>query len=260
MTALKSESLVKSKKSVTCVFVHGWAMNSAVWSQCQVLLPDWIDAIFVDLPGHGSMAEVAAFSVDDYVQTLMPLVHRPVLWVGWSLGALAVMRLAELYPERVAAICLVAATPCFVKRIDWQTAVDEQTFTQFAQALEDNQAKTLTRFLSLQVKGLAEARASVKQLQSAMAVRGRATTSALENGLNMLIESDYRDCLAAIECPVSWYLGGRDTLVPVAIADMIRQQYPHHEVTVDAQAGHIPFLSNPGEFVEALVKQASTLR
>jgi len=251
---------LKSKKSVTCVFVHGWAMNSAAWSQCQALLPDWIDAIFVDLPGHGSMAEVDASSIDDYVQTLMPLVHRPVLWVGWSLGALAVMRLADLYPERVAAMLLVAATPCFVKREGWQAAVDEQTFTRFAQALEDNQAKTLTRFLSLQVKGLAQARTTVKQLQNAMAARGSATTLALKNGLNMLVENDYRDLLAAIECPVSWYLGGRDTLVPVAIADVIRQQYTHHEVMVDAQAGHIPFLSNPAAFIDALLKQASLLR
>jgi len=252
--------LVEAGKSVTCVFVHGWAMNSAVWSQCQALLPDWIDAIFVDLPGHGSMAEVEANSIDDYVQILVPLVHRPVLWVGWSLGALTVMRLANLYPERVAAMLLVAATPCFVKRPDWQTAVEVQTFTEFAQALEDNQAKTLTRFLSLQVKGLAQARATVKQLQSAMAARGSATTAALKNGLNMLVENDYRDLLSAVECPVSWYLGGRDTLVPVTIVDAIRQQYTHHDVMVDAQAGHIPFLSNPGEFVEALIKQASTLR
>ena len=235
-------------------------MNSAVWSQCQVLLPDWIDAIFVDLPGHGSMAGVEACSIDDYVQALMPLVHRPVLWVGWSLGALAVMRLANLYPERVAAMLLVAATPCFVKRDDWQTAVDKQTFTQFAQALEDNQAKTLTRFLSLQVKGLEQARETVKHLQAAMAERGSATSDALKNGLNILLDSDYRDSLAAIKCPVSWYLGQRDTLVPVAIADVICQQYKHHQVTVEAHAGHIPFLSNPEKFIEALVKQASSLR
>lgn len=254
MTALKS------KKSVTCVFVHGWAMNSAVWSQCQALLPDWIDAIFIDLPGHGSMAGVEADNLDDYVQALMPLAHRPVMWVGWSLGALAVMRLAQIYPERVAAMVLVAATPCFVKRTDWQTAVDQQTFIEFAQALEENQVKTLTRFLSLQVKGLPQARTTVKQLQGAMEARGSATTLALKNGLTMLVENDYRDLLSAIECPVSWYLGGRDTLVPVAIADVIRQQYMHHEVTVDVKAGHIPFLSDPAAFIDVLLTRAASLR
>jgi len=31
-------------------------------------------------------------------------------------------------------------------------------------------------------------------------------------------------------------------------------------VMVDAQAGHIPFLSNPAAFIDALLKQASLLR
>ena len=53
--------------SVTCVFVHGWAMNSAVWQECIEQLPDWINVVLVDLPGHGSMAEVSAASLDDYV-------------------------------------------------------------------------------------------------------------------------------------------------------------------------------------------------
>ena len=81
--------------SVTCVFVHGWAMNSAVWDECVEQLPDWINVAVVDLPGHGSMAQVQENSLDDYVQAVIPLEHRPLLWVGWSLGRLAVLRLAE---------------------------------------------------------------------------------------------------------------------------------------------------------------------
>jgi len=98
-------------RSVNCIFVHGWAMNSAVWEKCQPLLPEWINATFIDLPGHGTMADIAADSIDDYVQALIPLTHRPVLWTGWSFGALVLMRLAELYPERVASLFLVAALP-----------------------------------------------------------------------------------------------------------------------------------------------------
>jgi len=117
-------------KSVTCVFVHGWAMNSAVWNDCVSRLPDWINVILVDLPGHGSMADVTADSLDDFVQYLHPLVHRPVMWVGWSLGGLAVLRLAELYPQRVAAALLVATNPCFVQKSGWQSAVDKSVFDQ----------------------------------------------------------------------------------------------------------------------------------
>ena len=248
------------RKQVSIVFVHGWAMNSAVWSACQALLPDWIDAIFVDLPGHGSMAEVSADGLDDYVQALMPLAHRPVIWVGWSLGALAVMQLAAHYPERVAALFLTAATPCFVKRDNWPAAVDETVFLQFAESLEQNQQKTLQRFLSLQVKGAPDARQTVRQLQQMMGERGAASAQALKNGLAVLLESDQRALLAALACPVSWYLGDRDTLVPVAVGEHLQQLYPQHTITVAPGAGHAPFVSHPQQFVAALVQQASQFR
>ena len=157
--------MVKMRDSVTCIFVHGWAMNSAVWDDCITQLPDWINPIVVDLPGHGTMAEVDAKSLDDYVKTLVPLVHRPVLWVGWSLGGLVVLRLAELHPERVAAALLVATNPCFVTREKWSCAVDEKVFDQFAQDLNQDQEKTIRRFLALQVKGLPDAMSTVRQLQ-----------------------------------------------------------------------------------------------
>ncbi len=235
-------------------------MNSAVWEQCQALLPDWIDAIFVDLPGHGSMAAVNAKTIEDYVQALMPLVHRPVLWVGWSLGALAVIRLAELYPDRVASLFLVAANPCFVQRKNWVTAVDEATFVQFGKALSCNQSKTLRRFLFLQMQGLVDARQTVRQLQQTMEQRGSASASALKNGLQMLVETDYRDTLALLDCSVSWFLGGRDTLVPVELAEEIRRMYTQHKIYIEADAGHVPFLSHPERFVEALVERAAKLR
>ncbi len=250
----------KTPRRVTCVFVHGWSMNSAVWQGCQALLPEWIDAVFIDLPGHGGMSGVAAESVEDYVKVLAPLVHRPVMWVGWSLGALAVMRLAALYPERVASLFLVAATPCFVRRDDWSTAIEEDVFIQFAESLASQQEKTLSRFMSLQVKGLPEARAIIRQLQAAMAARGETSPAALKTGLDILVNTDYRNLLAELECAVSWYLGGRDTLVPVGVAEEIRSRYSKHDISIAAGAGHIPFVSHRTEFIEALVKQAALLR
>lgn len=247
-------------KQVSCIFVHGWAMNSAVWDKCQSLLPDWIDALFVDLPGHGTMVDVMADNIDDYVQALMPLAHRPVIWVGWSLGALAVIRLAELYPERVASLFLVAATPCFVERDDWSTAVERNTFEQFALSLAQNQSKTLTRFLTLQMAGIKDAREQVRYLQKRMQLRGNASEAALKAGLDMLVNSDYRETVKKLSCPLSWYLGGHDKLIPVALADSLREELSQQDITVQPSAGHAPFLSHPEAFIASLVSRAEHFR
>lgn len=246
--------------SVTCVFVHGWAMNSAVWDECVEQLPDWINVIVVDLPGHGTMTGVSASKLEDYVQTLAPLVHQPVIWVGWSLGGLAVLRLAELYPQRVASALLVATNPCFVSQADWPCAVDEKVFDQFASDLKENQQKTIRRFLALQVKGLPDVMLVVRQLQQSMLSRGQASTQALAFALDILLETDLRQTLKTIDCPLHWLLGAKDTLVPGELAQVLQQQYEQQNVVLLPQASHAPFISHREDFVEQLIKIAQQQR
>ncbi len=246
--------------SVTCVFVHGWAMNSAVWDECIAQLPDWINVIVVDLPGHGTMAGVSASKLDDYVQALMPLVHQPVIWVGWSLGGLAVLRLAELYPQRVASALLVATNPCFVSQTDWPCAVDAKVFDQFASDLKKSQQKTIRRFLALQVKGLPDVKFVIRQLQQSMQSRGQASTQALAFALDILLETDLRQTLKTIDCPLHWLLGAKDALVPGELAQVLQQQYEQQNVVLLPQASHAPFISHREDFVEQLIKIAQQQR
>jgi len=248
------------RESVTCVFVHGWAMNSSVWDACINRLPDWINVIVVDLPGHGSMAEVAADSLDDYVHALAPLVQQPVVWIGWSLGGLVVLRLAELYPERVASALLIATNPCFVRRPDWPCAVDTKIFDQFASDLSLNQEKTIRRFLALQVKGLPDAMKVVKQLQASIQSRGQATDQALNSGLRVLLESDLRQTINLIEPPLHWLFGARDGLVPAGLAQVLKEDYAQDHVLMNVQASHAPFISHEDEFIKQLLTVAEDLR
>lgn len=246
--------------SVTCVFVHGWAMNSAVWDECINKLPDWINVVVVDLPGHGSMVNVQADSLDDYVQALVPLVNQQVIWVGWSLGGLVVLRLAELYPQRVAAALLVATNPCFVHRTDWSCAVETKVFDQFGDELGQNQEKTIRRFLALQVKGLPDAMKVVRQLQTSMQLRGQATTQALHSGLKVLLETDLRQTLKLIDRPLHWFLGGKDSLVPAELAQVLKQDYAQENVVMNSRASHAPFISHNDDFIEQLLAVAENLR
>jgi pimeloyl-[acyl-carrier protein] methyl ester esterase len=250
---------MQKAETVTCVFVHGWAMNSAVWETCIKQLPDWINVVLVDLPGHGSMAQVSASTLDDYVHTLVPLVHRPVLWVGWSLGGLAVLRLAELYPQRVAAAMLVATNPCFVSQENWPCAVDRSVFELFAHDLNAQQEKTIRRFLALQVKGLPDAMSVVRQLQQSISQRGQASMQALNTGLDILLDSDLRSALRHIDSPLHWLLGAKDSLVPGSLAAVLEQDYAQQNVTLHPATSHAPFISESDFFVEQLVTLAQGL-
>jgi len=248
------------RDSVTCIFVHGWAMNSAVWDDCIEQLPDWIKVIVVDLPGHGTMSDVTAESLDDYVQALVPLVHQPVIWVGWSLGGLAVLRLAELHPQRVAAALLMSTNPCFVRQENWPCAVEAQVFNQFAADLNQNQEKTIRRFLALQVKGLSDGLSVVRKLQRSIQSRGQASTHALECGLDILKQTDLRQALKSIDSPLHWLLGAKDSLVPATLAQELTQQYQQENVVLHEYASHAPFMSHREDFVAQLIKIAERRR
>ncbi len=256
--------------TVTCVFVHGWAMNSAVWDDVIQQLPDWINVVLVDLPGHGSMADVEVNSLDDYVQALTPLVHRPVLWVGWSLGGLAVLRLAELYPERVAAALLVATNPCFVRRDDWSCGVDSAVFTQFENELNQQQKKTIRRFLALQVKGLPNAMRVVKKLQNSIDQRGEASSHALTVGLDILLKTDLRDVVRSSviqhhvitkhKPSIHWCFGEKDSLVPKELANILQKDFSQKNIVVNEQASHAPFISHSENFIKQLIGCAEKIR
>jgi pimeloyl-[acyl-carrier protein] methyl ester esterase len=248
------------KQKITCVMVHGWAMNSAVWQPLTVGLPDWLDVICVDLPGHGGMSEVSAVSLDDHVRLLSAVTQKPALWLGWSMGGLAVLKLARDYPERVAGLFMVSTNPCFVRREDWTTAVDEAVFDDFARMLKAGVGATMRRFLALQVMGDRRALATVRELERAMNARGFASEQALQAGLQILKQTDLRQELHLINTPLHWYLGGRDTLVPAALAENLRQLNPAIEVVIESDAGHVPFLSHSENFLRELVGFAGRLR
>lgn len=244
---------------ITCVFVHGWGMNSAVWQNCVAGLPDWIEIMPLDLPGHGSNASMPANTLDDYVDTLVAQVEQPAIWVGWSLGGLAVLQIAQQYVDRVAGIFMVASNPCFVSKPDWPAAVDQSVFENFSQSLEQDIDATIRRFLALQVRGADNAMKTVRELQQSLAERGQASETALKKGLDILCGTDLRAQLSTLECPVSWYLGGRDTLVPISLADELQAMNNSIELVIEPNAGHAPFISHPDVFRETLRNFAAAL-
>lgn len=241
---------------IDTVFLHGWAMNSAVWQPCLQQLPDWINPLCIDLPGHGEYVDVNAGTLDEYVEHVAQKIASPVLLVGWSLGGLVSLRLAQRYPEKVSALFQVATNPKFVQDNDWPTAIEAGVFDQFALSLEKDRFKTIRRFLALQVRGTDNSMQTVRELQAAIDERGLPDAGSLFAGLKILSDTDLTEALQALDCPVSWLLGEKDALVPVGLTRVLEQPPVDIDIHVVAGAGHAPFISHPDEFVQALLQAA----
>ena len=242
--------------NIDIAFIHGWAMNSAVWQPCLQRLPDRVNAYCLDLPGYGDSRDVSAATLAEYVEHVARSVPRPAVVVGWSLGGLVSLELARRYPAKVAALFQVATSPKFVQGDGWQTAIESGVFDQFAASLEQDLVKTIRRFLALQVRSTDTSMQTVRELQRAIDERGLPSVEALHAGLKILSDTDLRDTLQQLSCPVTWLLGEKDMLVPAALADALGQLPLAPDVHVAARAGHAPFISDPDGFVDALMRAA----
>ena len=236
------------------VFVHGWAMNSAVWRPCLERLPPSVTPQCIDLPGYGACRDVGADTLDDFVDHVAHTMKRPAVLVGWSLGGLVALRLAQRYPEKVASLVQVASSPKFVQAGDWRTAIEGAVFEQFAASLETGILKTVRRFLALQVRGTDTSMATVRALQQSIEAQGLPVLGALLTGLKILSDADLRGVMREVNCPVTWLLGEKDMLVPVELADALRELAPDADIRVLPGAGHALFLSDPDSFVAGLMR------
>lgn len=251
---------------IDCVFLHGWAMNSAVWQACEEYLPGSINPVYLDLPGHGDgvvddAPETVAVTLDDYVEHIACRISQPGLLVGWSLGGLVALRLAVRYPDKVSALLLVASSPKFVQVPGWNCAVENAVFRQFAQSLQQQDVRhVIRRFLALQVRGSAASIQVARELQRALEQHGTPTIETLMNGLKILSETDSRSSLGNIHVPVTWLLGDRDAIVPVSLAPCLEQLLPGADIHIQEGGGHAPFISHAEAFAAMLGKMAQQVR
>jgi pimeloyl-[acyl-carrier protein] methyl ester esterase len=241
---------------IDCIFIHGWAMNSAIWQRCLQHLPDWINPLCIDLPGYGRAIDVDATTLDEYVDYVTDQISRPALLTGWSLGGLVTLRLAQRHPHKVAGLLQVATNPKFVQQGSWLTAIDAGVFEQFAAALEQNATKTIQRFLALQVRGTDTSLQTVRELQRSIEECGLPQAGVLQDGLRILSATDLIQAVSELQCPVAWLLGDKDALVPVALVEALNRLAPEAQITVIHGAGHAPFISHPEIFAHSVVRAA----
>ena len=223
------------------VLIHGWGMCPTVWDAlCAELDPAW-QVHRLTLPGHGPDAPVAAGgTLSEWADALLPAIPEGAMLCGWSLGAMLAMAIAHRAPTRVSRLALLGATPSFVQRPGWPSALDTDTVEGFRSAYAADPAKTRKRFVALQAMGEADRRGMAQALTAALA-EGDVATQA--DGLRILAEADLRAIIPAIRQPVRLLHGAHDALMPEAAAIWLADTLPEGRLSVFDDAGHAPLIS-----------------
>jgi pimeloyl-[acyl-carrier protein] methyl ester esterase len=217
------------------VLVHGWGFGSGVWRPVVKQLAPDLRVHVVDLPGYGD----TSFSPESLSDNATVC--------GWSLGALLALQWAARYPDKVARLILVGATPRFVQAPDWQTAQPPEMLDGFAAAVATDPISALRRFATLLNQGDEHARALTRKI-SVMLDERIPSSSCLLNGLSILRDTDLRRSIPDIRQPALVIHGERDSLIPLAAGRWLADRLPTGCIEVFAGAAHAPFLSNPQRF------------
>ena len=233
--------------------LHGWSMHSAVWHELAESLAQDFTLHLVDLPGHGQSAwQDGDLELNPLLTSLAEQLPDHAFYLGWSLGWLISIAFAKQFPHRVKKLILMAATPRFVQDQGWSCAVEQEVLEQFAENLEENQTETLKRFLLLQARGSHQSRETIRQLSQQLAQTTPPVLAALHAGLSLLIETDMRQQLNDLTCPLQMILGDCDTLIPSEMLAAVKQNKPELDAVLLTGAGHAPFISQPSNCQQAI--------
>jgi pimeloyl-[acyl-carrier protein] methyl ester esterase len=167
---------------------------------------------------------------------------KPFYVLGWSLGGILALDLALRFQHQVLGVVLLASNPCFVATQTWQ-GMPLTMFNEFCEQLRLHPLPTLQRFLALQFQNIPNGRQLLKNTKQSM-LQSQLPLSALEHGLHLLKENDYRFALAQLTCPVKAMMSDNDPLIPIAVSGQLKQLQPSIDISIFSDAGHVPFISH----------------
>ena len=213
------------------VLLHGWAFNSDIFQSLIDKYKAHYRITVIDLPGHGRSRDIDG-NIESWCNELIKIIPERSILLGWSLGGLLSTYIASQIEIRK--LILVAATPCLINNENWNYGISSEVFDQFAINLKNDSTKSLKRFVSLQSKDKSQLQELYKSIQ-----KYPASHSALNTGLEIIINSDLRDIYKDIAVPKTTILGSLDTLVPVKIKEWFEAVGSKTSII---RSGHLPFI------------------
>jgi pimeloyl-[acyl-carrier protein] methyl ester esterase len=194
------------------------------------------------------------YSLDFLTTLLAAHAPSPSIWLGWSLGGLLAMDAALRFPEQVAALILIAATPRFTSADDWPYGIPLALFRGFERSVMEHPEDALHRFASLLAYGGIKASAIARSMHERMSRFGSSDKRALLGGLKLLATTDLRSEAARIRCPALILLGENDALVPAHAAVPIHASFSKARTEMVPEAAHAPFLSHPEQTLSLILE------
>lgn len=252
----ENPDLEKPTPRYPIVLVHGWGFSAQVLAPLAAAIHNPpAQAHLAELPGYGMRYnEPSPVHIHEIASLVVQSYPHPSIWLGWSLGGLIALYIAQRWPERVASLILIGTTPRFSVAPDWPHGTDPHVLENFAGHLAVDRAGTLQRFAHMQLADNPGEKRFYAQLANHLASEQVANLTTLQSGLGLLRTADLRGSLAQITAPTLLLHGESDRVVNVGASEVMAQTLPNARLIRLPACGHVPFITEKGPCVAAITE------
>jgi len=227
---------------------HGWGFGPAAFDPLRAALSDHCTL---------SAPELVAPASGDFDAWSAELAHQVSaddVLLGWSLGAMLALG-AVAAGARPRALVLIGASPRFVASADWPHGLNASTVDAFTAGITAQPARTMKRFLALQMLGDSQRSSAQTLLETAL----ETDSAKLSPALSALTRADLRTCSATIDIPTLLLHGDSDALMPLPAAHWLVAQLPRARLQAFPQCGHAPHVTHASAVALATMEFLRTL-
>ena len=247
------------------LFSHGFSLDMTTWREQWSDLGDEFRCVVLDHRAHGRSevppsGDMSLRAMGRDLATVLDAVapDRRAVLVGHSMGAMAILALAEQRPDlfgpRIAGIALLGASASDLLRgaMGGVTELLRPRLGSLAAA-----ARRVDRLRKAILAGPAEVPAIVARVTQfapeapddvvdhVLHLAERASSVVWTDGLSELMGMDFRHALARITVPALVAVGDQDRVTPPAVAVELAAALPAGRLLIVEGAGHIAMLERP---------------
>ena len=256
----------------TIVALHGWGMTAKVWQPLQNILTLNHSFIALDLPGYtGTACARTSYDftqcTDELANTLKERSVQNCLLVGWSMGGLFAIALAQRYPNLVKKVLLLGCNPRFIATESWP-GIPLAECEKLQDDLVLYPKRAMAGFAALQCRispVIAKGSAVTTQLTldkpcyqqalRASALKQQVPVATLQASLQCLMQTDCRAIVSKLKKQVFWVLADHDALVPSSVSELLLPLLPTRQL--HRVATHHWGLLDPA-LIYSLIEELST--